>query len=710
MVADLRATIADVRIDGRQRDTRCPVHEDQRASVSVGRGDDARILLTCHAGCPTDAILAAVGLTVADLFEPRNGSGKTIVAEYDYIDERGTLLYQVVRFAPKDFRQRRPDGAGGWTWKLGDVQRVLYRLPELQGQSVYIAEGEKDVDHLRALGLTATCNAGGAGKWREDYTRQLQAAGVTSIVILPDNDDAGRAHAAQVAQSCHVAGLAVTVATLPDLPVKGDVSDWLAAGHAREELAALAAAAAPWSTMAATVGNSPSRDPQTPRFPRSDAGNAELFAALHQDIVRFDHATQLWRIWTGHHFATDRDGAVRRLVKNAARTRLTDASTLTHDEDRKQEIKWAIQSESRRGLDALLALAQSEQPLAVTGDAWDQNPMLFGVQNGVIDLKTGRLRAGRPEDGITRVSPVIYDARATCARWDRFVREIFATHPEIADYFQRVLGYALTGFTTEQVLWILFGGGGNGKSMLMETVMRLFGADLAWTMPFPSAGWSDSMGEYQKAALAGKRLVASSEVARQGRLNEELIKSLTGTDTVNARHPYGRPFQFIPQAKFFLRVNDKPQIRDESFGMWRRIKLVPFLETFAVDTTLGGILAAEAPGILNWAIRGCLAWQQEGLREPAIVQAATAEYRDEQDQLSEFFAARCVVMDGVSVRASLLYASYKAWAIDHVRVEDRLSLTAFGKRMKARVPFNDSGRHTIYHGVAVDAEAERNAA
>ena len=171
--------------------------------------------------------------------------GEEIVATYDYRDERGTLLYQVVRYAPKTFRYRRPDGARGWTGRLGDVRRVLFGLPELQHQKmVYVVEGEKDVLTLRAFGLSATTNTGGAGKWRDEYTQQLITAGVESVAVLPDNDDAGRAHADNVARACHAAGLRVQVVPLPDLPPKGDASDWLSSGHTGDGLIALQQATA----------------------------------------------------------------------------------------------------------------------------------------------------------------------------------------------------------------------------------------------------------------------------------------------------------------------------------------------------------------------------------------------------------------------------------------------------------------------------------
>ncbi len=224
---DLRETINVVRLDGRARNVRCPLHDDERASLSIGRGEDGRALLHCHAGCATEGILARAGLTWADL-HITNGNGRQIAATYDYTDEKNKVLFQSVRTEPKGFFQRRPDGAGGWINNLGKVRRVLFGLPALQGQIVvYIAEGEKDALALRQLGLVATTNAGGAGKWRDAYTQQLKAAGVESVVVLPDHDDPGRRHAVEVARSCHAAGLHTKLVELPGLPEHGDATDYL---------------------------------------------------------------------------------------------------------------------------------------------------------------------------------------------------------------------------------------------------------------------------------------------------------------------------------------------------------------------------------------------------------------------------------------------------------------------------------------------------
>ena len=235
---------------------RCPAHDDRTPSLTINEGDDGRILLCCHVGCSLDAILAALSLSVADLFAERQAS-PLIVAEYSYLDERGTLLYQVVRFQPKGFRQRRPNGADGWAWSLGDVRRVLYRLPELATSLlVHIVEGEKDADRLRSLGLTATCNPNGAGKWRRDYSAQLVTAGIKRVVVFPDSDAPGRAHADAVARSCHAAGLAVQVVELPDLSDKGDVSDFLDR-HSEADLLALVAGTAIYTPVMSASADTP---------------------------------------------------------------------------------------------------------------------------------------------------------------------------------------------------------------------------------------------------------------------------------------------------------------------------------------------------------------------------------------------------------------------------------------------------------------------
>jgi hypothetical protein len=296
-MSDLQSVIAAVRHDGRQRSTRCPAHDDRRASLSVGLGSDGKTLLNCHAGCTWKAVVDAAGLSKSDLVERQNGNGgatetrqlrrqrerqeakygqRRLIATYRYVDEQGALQFEVLRYEPKDFRQRRPDGHGGWIWSTAGLRPLLYRLDQIQQRdSLLIVEGEQDCDVLWGLGLPATCNAGGAGpnKWKPEHTRQLLDAGVQAVAVIPDNDDAGRRHADDVARSIHGAGLRVRLLTLPDLPPHGDTSDYLRQ-HSKDELIALATAA-------------PLYEPAEPGPPAADAVEAAVATVALTDFYAY---------------------------------------------------------------------------------------------------------------------------------------------------------------------------------------------------------------------------------------------------------------------------------------------------------------------------------------------------------------------------------------------------------------------------------------
>jgi hypothetical protein len=277
----LLSRLKGVKAAGRDRwMAKCPIHDDKQASLSVRVGGDQRAVMYCHARCDTRAVVAAIGLTMADLFlggakptlrvEPgAKAQGvetrKRLVKTYPYTDADGTLLYEVCRFEPKSggFPQRRPTAAGDWEWGMGDVSPVLYRLPDLieavaADRVIYIAEGEKDVDNLVALGYPATTSPFGAGKWREEYSPILADA---HVVILPDNDQPGHEHALAVAESLVKVGAHVRMVVLPNVPVKGDVSDWLAAGGTAAKLDQFVAEAAPWK-----LGDPIPVPPSPPKF------------------------------------------------------------------------------------------------------------------------------------------------------------------------------------------------------------------------------------------------------------------------------------------------------------------------------------------------------------------------------------------------------------------------------------------------------------
>jgi hypothetical protein len=236
---------------------RCPAHDDHDPSLSVravSENGSQKVLIWCWAGCEQDQILKKAGLEWKDLYS-KNGSndskksGRRIVATYDYTDAAGNLLHQSVRYEPKGFSQRRPDGSGGWEWNLKGIEPVLYRLPEvleacLKGETIYVFEGEKDVDRAREeLGITATTCAMGAQKWRESYTHTLVGA---NVILVPDNDEAGRKHVLKVAQDLRPVAASVRILELPGLHEKDDFTDWINAGGTREEFERLSSLSQPY--------------------------------------------------------------------------------------------------------------------------------------------------------------------------------------------------------------------------------------------------------------------------------------------------------------------------------------------------------------------------------------------------------------------------------------------------------------------------------
>lgn len=320
--------LKSVRRSGKEWTARCPTHKDDRNSLSVSTGTDGRVLLCCHAGCVTDGILTAIGLTMADLFPTSAANGEKpnakIEAIYPYQDADGALLYEVVRFAGKRFRQRRPNGADGWIWNLRYVRRVLYRLRDLiaapSDRVVFVVEGEKDADRLAQLELTATTNPLGAGKWRTDYAELLRGR---RVVILPDNDEAGKRHSLQVAAALAGVASSIKIVDLPGVPAKGDVSDWLNDGRTVNDLAQLVEQAPSWVPTVPQCNTKPTEGasgrPSQASVIVGLAGAAELFHSPDGEpfatILVGDHHETLalrareFKLWLRRRYYMETDSA-----------------------------------------------------------------------------------------------------------------------------------------------------------------------------------------------------------------------------------------------------------------------------------------------------------------------------------------------------------------------------------------------------------------
>ena len=708
-----------VRETGREQwQAKCPAHDDREPSLSVHLIED-RLLIYCHGGCKPETVVQALGLSMADLFLNSHKSAAPKLdrptsapeAVYSYFDEQCTLLFEVCRFPGKRFAQRRPRGNGGFEWGLGNTRRVFYHLPEViqavkDGKRIYVVEGEKDSDNLSGLDLCGTTNPGGAGKWKPEYSKTLTGA---DVVILPDQDDPGRKHGEMVALSLHGKAKSVRVLELPG-PGK-DVSDWITAGGTREQLEVLADATPTWIPPAPAVEIGESKPDlllpaeQINSYHRTDSGNAELFAALYGDRLRYDHKRGRWLLWREHFWAEDTGGELDRLARKLARIRYLAAYDA--ESERKSLATWALTSESKTKRDATLDLARSELPLADTGTEWDQNPWLLACKNGVVNLQTGELQPGSPEQKITRHLDLDFEPEADAPRWKKFIREIL-TRPdgsldlELPDYLQRAVGYTLTGDCSEQILFILWGKGANGKSTFLNTLRFVLGPYAVDTSFATFELSARSSIPADLAAMESARLVTASETGENSKLNESRIKSLTGGDPVTCRRLYGDYFSYTPQFKLWLAVNHRPKVYDDSYAFWRRVILLPFARTFdpAAEPDLAETLRSEASGILAWMIGGCLEWGRRRLKPiPEPIRAAGEEYQRDSDLLGPWLIECTELAESAECSAKEAYLNYKKWAeANGLKDREQMTATSFGRRLRDRFDRKHKAGGAFYQG------------
>jgi putative DNA primase/helicase len=477
-------------------------------------------------------------------------------------------------------------------------------------------------------------------------------------VIIPDNDEPGRKHAEQVRESLTGIARSVTVLELPGLPPKGDVSDWLR-DHGKDDLLALVERA---RTYTNTGAPDEAVTTSTADYHRTDYGNALRLIAQHGKDLRYNFQRGRWLIWNGKQWAWDKAGEVTRKAKDAVRAVYSEAAKAQDSGERRALALWASRSEAEARLRSMISLARDEVPVLL--EDLDRDPWLLNVANGTLDLRTGELRPHRREDLITKLAPVEYDPNAKCPLWKTFLNRIFGDDEKIIGFVQRATGYALTGSTREQVLFMLYGTGANGKSTFLETLRAMLG-DYAQHSDFSTFIARNINGPRNDIArLNGARLVTAQEIQSGQRLDERLVKQLTGGDTVTARFLYGENFEFKPTFKLFLAANHKPVIRGTDHAIWRRIRLIPFTVTIPdkeQDKDLAQKLQGELAGVLAWAVQGCLQWQKEGLAAPAQVTEATKSYREEMDILGGFLEEKCVINKLVEAKAKDLYQAYLEW-------------------------------------------------
>jgi putative DNA primase/helicase len=346
---------------------------------------------------------------------------------------------------------------------------------------------------------------------------------------------------------------------------------------------------------------------------------------------------------------------------------------------------------------------------------WDANPDLLAVPNGVVNLRTGVLDDGQPDQRITRAATVPYDPDAECPRWLRFLEEIFPDDPDMPAYIQRLLGYGITGRTSEQCFAVFYGAGSNGKSVLLTVLRKILGEHAA-TVPFDMFTTTGAKrGGPDAELLVGARLALASETNRSAVLDSAAIKNATGGEEMNVNPKYRDPYSFNPQALILLATNYKPTVKEQDTGTWRRIKLIPFTRYFAPDerdNNLHETLEAEYPGILAWLVRGARSWYSEGLSDPDSVKRAVSAYKDESDTLAGFFPGAFVLDPGKRVFLSDVWTEYQAWAdaegVDPYRQSSTLS-KAIQERSGGEVTSQRGAKgKAVLVGIRKASEQERN--
>lgn len=394
----------------------------------------------------------------------------------------------------------------------------------------------------------------------------------------------------------------------------------------------------------------------------SDMSNAARLARRHGLDIR--HAREgKWFVWDTRRWQIDERAVnVQALAKETAGAIFDE---IRDAKDQKGMLSHARRSQSNNAIKAMIELARSEAGVLCKLADFDADPWLLSVGNGTLDLRTGRLRTHCREDLITKVVEIDYDENADCELWDAFVARITDGSSELYAYLRRLVGYLLTGQTTEQVLHFLFGLGANGKSVFCEIVANLLGDYAVIVSPEMVMAKRHSGIPNDVARLRGVRVAMMNETSQGARFDEAKLKDLTGSDSLTGRFLHAEFFDFSPTHKLLIRGNHKPAIAGTDEGIWRRLRLVPF--TVAIppeeqDTALLSKLRAELPGILRWAVQGCLEWQREGLNPPDVIVDAVREYRTESDTLGRFIDEQCSKRALSQIKSSVFFQAYQKFA------------------------------------------------
>ena len=453
----------------------------------------------------------------------------------------------------------------------------------------------------------------------------------------------------------------------------------------------------------ATVGETGQRRYYT----YDDTGNALRFRDANAGLIHYNHVDGCWIYWDGVRWASDENGEIKRRADKMLADMAKDLKEMQDDPAYNAYKKHLSRSRSHRGKEGFIAEARHLEGVPVLPSEMDRAGNAFNVRNCLISLKTGKTAEHDKKYMISKLAPVTYDENAKCPRWDRFIEEITCGDKSLQLYLQRMIGYCMTAYTKEQCMFFLYGNGSNGKSVFVDTIAYMLGEYAASCQP-ETVMMRDrnNTARGDLARLKGARMVVTSEPNDGCRLDEGIVKQMTGgtENKLTARFLYGREFEFSPEFKIVMSTNYKPVIKGTDNGIWRRVRLIPFTAEFTKenrDPQLTEKLRRELPGILNWAIAGAVGWCKEGLPPCAIIDEAGQEYRSEMDRVQQFLDDCTTRSESSSTQASTLYKCYKAWCSEQ---GDRFPVgsTKFFMELKRRFKSRKTEAYNEYIGIKIN--------
>ncbi len=661
---------------------RCPGHEDHENSLSVKVTEKGIVLMNCHAGCKLEDILTPLELKPCDLFQvkvdPHEKPKKQFDCAYDYAGETGKLLFQVVRWKPKGFSQRRPDPnkPNGWVWSLNGVDRVLYRLPDVlaakeAGRTVYLCEGEKDVNNLTsAFGVCATTNAGGVAKWSATDAATLTGA---NVVILPDNDKAGIAGAWKRHDS--IPGSVIVL--LPDLPAKGDVSDWLAAGGTLEQLAALVALARenPPQRPVDTASEALPAESVTEQVPtRQLPSGAPRDMARHVLGAAFGGTgLKFWRGEPYRHTGPCYEPLEVAELERLCYEHLENAYYVVEDSHGNTTQRLIVPdiAQIKRTIHAMQSLTGVLVPSASdhhvwTGDGNKYPPAerLLSVSNGLLDMET---RIRHPHDpaffNLTALD-FPYDPAADAEDLTCFLESSLPgeTGIKAALLLGEWFGYCLAPtYEHHRILWLM-GKRRGGKGVISRLLRNLLGGPSNVAGPQLST-FGD---RFALQSFIGKRLAIFADVKDVGRIDMpvilERLKNISGQDLISIPRKHVADLTITLPTKIMMCGNATPQFQDDGGALAVRVMVIDFPVSFAgcEDLELEKRLAANLSGALNWALDGYARLQANG-RFTEVESGWRDDFIRASDPVRAFVDDMCDVRDNAVVPCPVLYQSWSEW-------------------------------------------------